>query len=279
MPVVLTIAGSDSGGGAGVQADLKTFAALRVFGTTAITCITAQNPRGVQGIEPISPKMVASQIEAVSEYFHVAAAKTGMLYSAAIIRAVARSVRKRGIKMLVVDPVMVATSGARLLKRDAVGALCSELLPLATVITPNLQEAEILWGRAIRSVADMNTAARSIGERFGTACVVKGGHLKPDVRGQKSEVRNRLSELRSQRSEINRQSAIDSQHSVVDVLYDGRRLKAFSSPRVTGIKTHGTGCMFSAALTAFLARGEDLSGAVGRAKRFVRSLLNCAQEC
>jgi hydroxymethylpyrimidine/phosphomethylpyrimidine kinase len=271
----MSIAGSDSGGGAGIQADLKTFANLRVFGTSAITCITAQNPNGVSGIESISPKMVISQIKAVSEYFNVAAAKTGMLYSAAIISAVARSVRTRKLKTLVVDPVMVATSGARLLKQDAVKALCSELLPLATVITPNLDEAEILWGRAIRSVEDMESAARDIGERFGTACVVKGGHLEPEARCQKSEVRGQRSELGSQGSEINRQSAINTRHSVVDVLYDGHTVRAYSLPRVTGVKTHGTGCTFSAALTAFLARGEKLPVAVNHAKHFVVSKLKC----
>ncbi len=245
MPAVLTIAGSDSGGGAGIQADLKTFAALGVFGTSAITCITAQNPDAVNGVEAITPRMIALQIRTVCQGFPVAAAKTGMLYSAAVIRAVCRALETEAIPRLVVDPVMVATSGARLLRGDAVRALRRDLLPRATVITPNLLEAEILAGHRIASLKDLRAAARRIGESFGTACVAKGGHLEGGV--------------------------------VVDVLYDAGRISVYRAARVDARETHGTGCTFSAALTAFLARGCSLGEAVRRAKRFVTASLRRAR--
>ena len=166
-PVVLTIAGSDSGGGAGIQADLKTFSALGVFGTSAITCLTAQSPRGVQGIQAIDAKFVAQQIRAVCEAFPVSVAKTGMLYSA-------------GISVLVVDPVMVSASGDKLLKDDAIEVLCSELLAHARVVTPNLHEAQILSGHAITTMDDLRSAAQEIGDKYDVACVVKGAHLEGD---------------------------------------------------------------------------------------------------
>ena len=162
LPVALTIAGSDSGGGAGIQADLKTFAALGVHGTSAITCITAQNPKGVYGIQACSADIVRRQIEAVFDELRPAAVKTGMLYSAPIIRVVAEFFRRRPRVPLVVDPVMVSTSGAQLLKPAAVKALCAELLPLATLVTPNLDEAEILVGEKLSSVADLRAAARDV---------------------------------------------------------------------------------------------------------------------
>jgi hydroxymethylpyrimidine kinase/phosphomethylpyrimidine kinase len=241
LPVAMTIAGSDSGGGAGIQADLKTFAALGVFGTSAITCITAQNPREVSAIQAIDADMVARQIKAVCEEFPVAAAKTGMLYSVSIIRAVAAADVRQGIPVLVVDPVMVATSGARLLQPDAMDALCSELLPQARVITPNLQEAEILCGHAITSVEALRGAAAEIGDKFDVACVVKGGHLLGE--------------------------------EVVDVLYDEGEEFVFTAPRVSAVESHGSGCAFSAAITAFMARGMLLSDAVSGAKEFVRQSL------
>jgi hydroxymethylpyrimidine/phosphomethylpyrimidine kinase len=240
-PVALTIGGSDSGGGAGIQADIKTFTALGCFGTSAITCITAQNPDEVTGIGAIQRRMVAKQIRAVASGFPVAAAKTGMLYSAGIIQAVAKAVKSNRIRVLVVDPVMIATSGASLLKDDAREILCRVLMPLATVVTPNLPEAEALWGHAIRSVVDLCEAARGIGKRFGVACVVKGGHL---AGGQ-----------------------------VVDVLFVGGRLHEFRGPRVAAKETHGTGCTFSAAVTAGLAHGLSLPNAVRQAKRFVAESL------
>ena len=244
LPAVLTVAGSDSGGGAGIQADLQTFAALGVFGTSAITCVTAQNPQEVSGVYPLPPAAVAEQIRAVLRGFPIAAAKTGMLYSAPIIRAVAAALRALRGAPLVVDPVMVATSGARLLRQDAVRTLLDELLPLATVVTPNVPEAECLAGMSIRSARQAATAARLIAERHGTACVVKGGHLPG--------------------------------RDVVDVLFTGGRWYAFHGARVVGRPTHGTGCCFSAALAAALARGMELPAAVRTARDFVTAALQQA---
>lgn len=241
LPVALTIAGSDSGGGAGIQADLKTFAALGAHGTSVITCITAQNPRRVTGIEPVSPRMVRAQLEAVFDELPPRAVKTGMLYSAGIIGAVAafwESRRKaRGAPALVVDPVMVATSGAVLLRPDAIRALRERLLPLATLLTPNADEAALLTGRKLRSLEDLRTAARQLHEQFGAAALVKGGHLP-------------LSDA-------------------VDVFFDGRTWLTLRARRVRGVSTHGTGCTYSAAIAAGLAHGWTLVEAVRRAKRFV----------
>jgi hydroxymethylpyrimidine/phosphomethylpyrimidine kinase len=244
--VVLTIAGSDSGGGAGIQADLKTFESFGVFGTSAITCLTAQNPAAVKGISAVRPDMVAMQISAVCEAFNVAAAKTGMLYSAGIIRAVAAAVRAAEIPFLVVDPVMVATSGVRLLKPNAARALRDAILPLATVITPNIPEAEVLSGMRIKTIQHMKKAAREIGGFFNTACVVKGGHF--------------------------------ADKQAVDILFDpsarsGNRERMFSARRIQVKSAHGTGCMFSAALASCLARGDSLGVSVEKAKSFVRSRL------
>lgn len=238
LPCALTIAGSDSGGGAGIQADLKTFVALRVHGTSAITCLTAQNPRRVTGIQPASPAMVRRQIEAVLAELHPAAVKTGMLYSKPIIKAVADILPRRSELKLVVDPVMVATSGARLLRPDAIDALCSRLLPMAALVTPNLDEAELLVGRELREVEDLRAAARELHARFGCAALVKGGHLRG------------LSEA-------------------VDIFYDGREELLLRAPFVRGVGTHGTGCTYSAAITAWLARGLSPARAVERAKQFI----------
>jgi hydroxymethylpyrimidine/phosphomethylpyrimidine kinase len=234
IPVALTVAGSDSGGGAGIQADLKTFHALGVFGTTAITAVTCQNPARVTAVQPVQPDIVAGQIERVLEAFRVGAAKTGMLYNAGIIHAVAR----QRLPKLVVDPVMVATSGALLLKADAVAVLKSKLFPRATVVTPNLIEAEILVGNRIRSLEALRDAARALTTRYGVPFLVKGGHL----RGVKS---------------------------AVDVLFDGRKLHEFSAPLIPGIRTHGTGCTYSAAIAGNLALGFGLVAAIGRAKILV----------
>lgn len=241
MPVVMTIAGSDSGGGAGIEADLKTFQALGVFGTAAVTCLTAQNPCRVAGIAPVDPDFVALQIRTVCDGFPVAAVKTGMLYSADIITAVASTVARLGLRPLIVDPVMVSASGVRLLRPDAVHALCAKLLPLARVVTPNLMEAEILCGRPIRSLDALKAAAAEISRKYGIACVAKGGHLSGAV--------------------------------VTDMLCDGGRTRVFSQPRVRLRGSHGTGCAFSAALTALLAGGESLPRAVESAKRFVTRAL------
>ncbi len=238
LPIALTIAGSDSGGGAGIQADLKSFAALGVHGTSAITCITAQNPRGVTGIQAIRPQMVLAQMDAVFAELSPAAVKTGMLYSADIIRAVADffAVGKR--PPLVVDPVMVATSGALLLKPSAVKALLGELLPLATLATPNLDEAQILVGVKLATVEDLRTAAREVVRRFGCAALVKGGHLRGLT-------------------------------TAVDIFNDGRTELMLEAPFVRGVNTHGTGCTYSAAIAAYLALGCDLARAVTAAKQYV----------
>lgn len=244
-PVALTIAGSDSGGGAGIQADLKTFSALGVFGTTAITCVTAQNPDGVTGVEAVTPGLVEAQIRAVCAGFPVAAAKTGMLFSADIVRAVARAVGRENLRDLVADPVMVAASGARLLQDDALAALCDELLPRARVITPNLHEAAILLGRMPAGPDDLADAARALEVRFGAACLVKGGHLEgPEI---------------------------------VDVLCEGGRVRVFRHARIEEAHTHGAGCTLSAAIAAGLARGRSLEDAVGVAQAFVRSAMEEAR--
>jgi hydroxymethylpyrimidine/phosphomethylpyrimidine kinase len=238
LPIALTIAGSDSGGGAGIQADLKTFAALGTHGTSAITCITAQNPKGVTGIQAIRPDMVRAQIEAVFAEFPPAAVKTGMLYSTDIIRAVANFFAAGKRPTLVVDPVMVATSGALLLKPTAVKALLGGLLPLATLATPNLDEAEILVGAKLRSVEDLRAAAREIVCRFGCAALVKGGHLRGLA-------------------------------TAVDIFNDGKTELLLEAPFVRGVSTHGTGCTYSAAIAGHLARGLRLPDAVKAAKEFV----------
>ena len=244
-PVVMTVSGSDSGGGAGIQADLKVFAALDTFGASSVTCVTAQTPDEVVAIVPVDPDMVRQQIRTVCTSFPIRAAKTGMLFSADIIRAVAAADVRQGIPILVVDPVMVAASGGRLLEDDAVEALCNVLLPEARVVTPNLQEAEILWGHAITSVDNLKQSAREIGDRYDVACVVKGGHLKG--------------------------------REVVDVLYDEGEEHVFTAPRIDTDHTHGAGCVFSAALTAYLARGELMASAVAKAKDFVQSALTNAR--
>jgi len=239
--VALTIAGSDSGGGAGIQADLRSFAFFEVFGTTAITAITAQNPREVTAVQAIGPDIVRRQIAAVRAAFTVGAAKTGMLFDAEIIGAVAAELGPRPPFPLVVDPVMVATSGARLLREDAVHALVSRLFPLAAVVTPNLPEAEILVGHAIRGVTGAMAAAAGLAQRFGTAILLKGGHLEGD--------------------------------RVYDILATPTQTVRLVSPRVSAPTTHGTGCSLSAAIAAGLARGSDLQPAVIAAKAYVHAAL------
>lgn len=236
LPVALTIAGSDSGGGAGIQADLKVFFALGCHGTSAITALTAQNTVGVMGIQDVPPGFVVAQIEAVVDDMPVAAAKTGMLSSPAIVNAVAGAIAKRGIS-LVVDPVFVSKHGDRLLAHDAIDALKRELFPLATLVTPNLYEASGLTGRTVETLADMEEAARVLHALGPDAVLVKGGHL--------------------------------SDEDAVDVLFDGHAIHHLSSPRYDTQDTHGTGCALSAALAARLAHGDDLIGAVTAAKAFI----------
>jgi len=238
MKKALTIAGSDSGGGAGIQADLKTFMAFGVYGMSAITALTAQNTMGVQGIFDVSPDFVRKQIRSVMSDIGTDAAKTGMLANAAIVRAVAESARKYRIPNLVVDPVMVAKSGDPLLTEDARHAIRDELLPLAKVITPNLYEAEALLDRKVRDLEGMKDAARELG-KFGCRWVVlKGGSI--DIGGK-----------------------------AVDVLCDGEDLVLLTSPWMKSRNTQGTGCTFASAIAAGLAKGQSVPDAVRRAKEYI----------
>jgi hydroxymethylpyrimidine/phosphomethylpyrimidine kinase len=239
--VALTIAGSDSSAGAGVQADLKTFSALGVYGVTAMTCIIAETPGKVSRIQPADAEMVHEQIELLLKEFPVAAIKTGLLCNAAIVAVVARSLRKVKRRQLVVDPVMIATSGDVLLAPKAIQIYERELFPLATLVTPNLDEAARLLGGPIGNLGDMHRAARTLGKKYGAAVLLKGGHL----RGRRA----------------------------VDVLYSDNRTREFSAPFVPRVKTHGTGCTYSAAISAELAKGVELSRAIATAKRFVTSAI------
>jgi hydroxymethylpyrimidine/phosphomethylpyrimidine kinase len=236
IPKALTIAGSDSGGGAGIQADLKTFSAFRVFGMSVITAVTAQNSVGVQAVENLPPAFVARQLRSVVSDFGVDAAKCGMLSTAPIIEAVAAALGEAPIQKLVVDPVMVAKSGDPLLEPDARQALITRILPLALVVTPNLPEAEVLAGIRVETRPDMEEAARRIHALGPRYVLVKGGHLKGDA---------------------------------VDVLWNGRELTTFSAPRVDSPNTHGTGCTFSAAIAAGLSRNQALGDAIRDAKAYV----------
>ena len=240
MRTALTIAGSDSGGGAGIQADLKTFAGLGVFGTSAITSVTAQNTVGVQGVHDLPPEFVGRQIDSVLEDIAIDAVKTGMLSSAAIIEVVAEKVKAHAIDRLVVDPVMVAKGGALLLQPDAVHALIEYLLPLALVLTPNVPEAEALWGQRIVGLDEMRQAARQIHGLGPKYVVLKGGHL---------------------------------QGRAIDLLFDGSRFTELDAERIDTPHTHGTGCVFSAAIAAELAKGSPVPEAVAFAKRFITAAI------
>lgn len=244
MARALTIAGSDSGGGAGIQADLKTFAALGVYGVSAITAVTAQNTRGVRAIHELSPELVAAQIDAVLEDIGAGAAKTGMLASVSIIEVVADRLRHHGLCTLVVDPVMVAKSGDRLLRADAMQALRTRLLPLALLVTPNILEAAVLADLPIATEADLAEAARRIGAWGPRHVLIKGGHLPG---------------------------------APVDRLWDGERMLEFPGERVLTTSTHGTGCTLSAAIAAHLARGAAVSGAVQLAKEYVTEAMRRAR--
>jgi len=244
-PRVLSIAGSDSGGGAGIQADLKTFSALGVFGMTAVTAVTVQNTLGVSGYEAISPGVVADQIRAVVSDIGVDAAKTGMLASAAIVEAVADAVSNAGIPNLVVDPVFVSKHGHRLLEPDAVAGLRERILPLATLVTPNLPEAAGLAGFEVTSRDLMQDAAEVILAIGPTAVLIKGGHLEGSA-------------------------------SSDDLFFDGNRMEWLSAERIDTPNTHGTGCTLSSSIAAYLARGEDLPVAVRRGKAFVTEAIRGA---
>ncbi len=234
-PVALTIAGSDSSAGAGVQADLKTLSALGVYGLTAVTCIVAEIPGKVARIEPASAQIVKDQMAVLLRNFPVTAIKTGLLYSAEIISAVVEALPKH--VPLVVDPVMIATSGDRLLRADAVALYESELFPRARLITPNLGEASTLLGCKIETEEEMRAAVQALADRFGASVLLKGGHL--------------------------------TGNEAADLLCHEGDVIRFTAPFVRGVKTHGTGCTYSAAITAGLAKGLDLSEAVGAAKNFV----------
>jgi hydroxymethylpyrimidine/phosphomethylpyrimidine kinase len=237
VPVALTIAGSDSGGGAGIQADLKTFAALGVHGACVITALTAQNTAGVAGILDVPPAFVGDQIDAVVGDFAMHATKTGMLATPEVIEIVVAKVQQYGLTPLVVDPVLAATSGALLMREEAIAVLRERLLPLATIVTPNIPEAEALTGHPVDSLATMREAARRI-HAFGPgSIVVKGGHL--------------------------------SDGDAVDVFFDGENLVELRRPRLDSQHTHGTGCTFASAIAAGLALGLALPSAVGRAKDVV----------
>ena len=236
-PIALTIAGSDSGGGAGIQADLKTFHAFRVYGTTAVTAITAQNTRGVFAVHPVPVGMVRAQLDALATDLPPRAIKTGMLATAELVEAVGTAIREHEMAGYVLDPVMVATSGDRLLDADAESALVLHLLPLATVVTPNLYEVEILTGREVGTGDDARGAARALVEMGAGSALVKGGHLAGD--------------------------------EAVDVLWDGEREHVWRRPRMETRNTHGTGCTLSAAITAGLAHGNPLPEAVDRAIQYV----------
>ena len=242
VPVALTIAGSDSSAGAGIQADLKTFNALGVYGLTAVTCLVAEVPRKVSRIEPATARMVREQIEVLLKTFRVGAIKTGLLCSAEIVRAVVQTIqdtRKKGARSIpfVIDPVMIATSGDNLLERRAVEAYEKKLFPLATLITPNLDEAALLLETVINDRRQMESAAKALAKKYHASILLKGGHLRGD--------------------------------NAIDLLFHRGEFTEFSAPFVRGVETHGTGCTYSAAITAGLASGFSLEQAIRRAKKFV----------
>jgi hydroxymethylpyrimidine/phosphomethylpyrimidine kinase len=241
MPSALTIAGSDSGGGAGIQADLKTFAALGVYGTSAIAALTAQNTVGVIAIHEVPAEFVVAQIDAVASDMSIDAVKTGMLATAGIVDAVAQAVTRWRLPNLVVDPVMVAKSGDVLLTEPAVEAIRRELLPLAAVVTPNRPEAERLIGHPVLTRDDAREAARRIADLGSRAVIVKGGHFE--------------------------------EADVIDLLYDGSTFHEFRHPRLQTRHTHGTGCTFAAAIAALLARGLELTEAVQQAIDYVEGAI------
>jgi len=242
--VALTIAGSDSGGGAGIQADLKAFHAFGVFGISAITAITVQNTLGVTGVHLIPADTVRAQITAVATDLRPAACKTGMLGTTEIVRAVAAAIEEHALPNYVLDPVMVSTSGARLLDAGAERAILESLIPLCAVVTPNLDEAEILVGRPVRTPTEMLRAAEDLVRAGAGAALLKGGHGTGEI--------------------------------VVDILFDGREHHRWERPRLPARNTHGTGCTLSAAIAAGLARGLDVSAAVSRALEFVHRAIETA---
>ncbi len=245
MRVAMSIAGSDSSGGAGIQADLKTFAALGVYGTSAVTAITAQSTIGVLQSTPLPADLVTAQIEAVAGDIELHAIKTGMLGDAAIVEAVAAAIKALDLPLVVVDPVVASTRGDRLLDADGVRVLCTELLPLARVVTPNMPEAELLSGVRIATEDDVREAARRIHGMGASAVIVTGGH-------------GRVSD------------------DVADLLFDGRQFSTFRTRRIESRNTHGTGCTFSAAVAGYLALGDELALAAERAQQYVAGAIRHA---
>ena len=240
MKKVMTIAGSDSGAGAGIQADLKAIAAMGAYGTTAITSVTVQNTLGVKGVCNLPLEVIADQIDAIMEDISAHAVKTGMLATREIILLVSKKIKEHKIDKLVVDPVMVATSGDILLKNDAVETLIHELMPLAEVVTPNINEAEVLSGIAIQTIYDMEIAAKKIAEMGPKYVIVTGGHRKEDV---------------------------------TDILYNGKETFYLPGMRINTNNTHGTGCTYSAALAACIAQEITMIEAVGRVKQYITGAL------
>lgn len=244
-PHALTIAGSDSGGGAGIQADLKTFAAFGVYGTSAITAVTAQNTLAVTAVQEIDLDVIAAQIDAVVDDIGADVVKTGMLSSPGITRLVASKAREHGFEQLVVDPVMIAASGARLLQEEAVAMIRTELIPLATVVTPNIPEAEVLAGIEITGRSGMEEAARRIHALGPRYVVVKGGHMEGEENSD-------------------------------DLLFDGVTFRVFSAPRIATTSNHGTGCTFASAVASGLAHGRDIARSVEDAKAYVTAAIASA---
>jgi len=247
MKKVLTIAGSDSGGGAGIQADLKTFSARGIYGMSAITALTAQNTMGVQRVYEIDPSFVGEQIDSVMSDIGADTWKTGMLANKEIIRIVADRARKYNIKLLVIDPVMIAKSGDHLLKPAAIEALISELVSIAYIITPNHHEAQALTKINIENLKDAREAAQEIHNQGAQNVVIKGGHL-PDAQ------------------------------NAIDLLYDGSNFTEFHTPRIKTKNTHGTGCTFASAIAAELAKGNDIKSAVHIAKAYLTAAIQKADE-
>ena len=245
-PVVLSIAGSDSSGGAGIQADMKTISALGGFATTVITAITAQNPAGVQGIEPVSPTMVYSQIQAVMTGMPVACVKIGMVYSSKIIEQIARSLQEYKPNFVVCDPVMISTSGSPLLNLDAIQALENTLFPLCHLITPNLHEAEHLYGSKLRTLTETKQAAKKLSEKYHTAVLIKGGHQTGEI--------------------------------IQDILYCNGEYHIYPSAKVETTNLHGTGCTLSSAIATYVAHGLALPEAINAAKQYIEQAIIASKD-
>ena len=245
---VLTIAGSDSGGGAGIQADLKTMAAIGCYGMSVITALTAQNTRGVTGIHPVPPSFAADQIAAVFNDIGADAVKIGMLYSAELIEVIAQQLKLHGAENIVLDPVMVAQSGDKLLQDDAIQAIKEHLMPLAAVVTPNIPEAEVLINRTIPGLEDMQAAARSLAANGSRSILIKGGHLEDN----------------------------DS----TDLLYmaDEDRFVSLEAKRIASKNNHGTGCTLSSAIASYMARGNDIEAAVRKAKIYIQNAIRAGAD-